>query len=363
MSKELVTALCAAALVPVSLARIADGSKVSAATCSSHGSTSIYVETDSRWLYTFALPDGREEWRTELPSPGPVGIPGTLSIPPCGHEGYAVVGSGYGHPAQLVPFALSSGRLRRPISIGLPGQVEISPNGRTAYVANSGDIEGLSAPGGSSVTPVDLVDGRALRPIALPGEPGGIALNPKGTELLVSLLNRGAVATVSTHTMRISALITLPEPPSGDDVGGPLVVDPKNDLALVGNLQQDLGAPAGLINVINLEKGDAEAPIPLVTGTNSVSALAISSGGQSLFANVYWGVSPVNVKDRTVGQFLPDSTAATAMVVSPDGHTLYIGRDVPNRPRGSLVTITGAATRPMKSLDTTITALAIADGS
>ena len=300
--------------------------------CPSTTRPTLFADTDAGFLYAIDPVSGHQDWVTHLPQP--IDQPYTLSVPTCGDEGYVVTGSGFGQSAlasaRLFPFNLSTGRLGLPIEVGLPGQVAISPNGRRAYVANSGDLEGLETPGGSSITPVNLVTHRALRPIRLPGQPGGIALIDHGARLLVSLMDKGAVIAVSTATGKLGPVVAFPRTSQGLDVGGPIAIDPSDAIALIGNLGQDLVVPAPVINVVHLHSMTPEAPIDLPT--QGGAQLAVAGDGQWAFATGASGVIPIDLATRTAGSPFRDTGDSVALVASPTHQLLYLGQATAGEP-------------------------------
>jgi DNA-binding beta-propeller fold protein YncE len=300
--------------------------------CSSTTRPTLFADTDAGFLYAIDPVSGHQEWVTQLPQP--VDQPYTLSVPACGADGYVVTGSAFGQSApasaRLFPFDLSTGRLGPPVEVGLPGQVAVAPNGRRAYVANSGDLEGLETPGGSSITPVDLVTHRALRPIRLPGQPGGIALIDRGARLLVSLMDKGAVIAVSTATGKLGPVVAFPRTSQGLDVGGPIAVDPADGIALIGNLGQDLVIPAPVINVVDLRSMAPEAPIDLPT--QGGAELAVAGDGQWAFATGASGVIPIDLATRTAGSPFRDTGDPVALVASPTHQIVYVGQGTAGEP-------------------------------
>jgi DNA-binding beta-propeller fold protein YncE len=129
--------------------------------CGSPHQQTLFADTSAKtdgFLYAFKVPSGKVAWRTRLPGSPVYGD--SLSVLACRPTGYVVVvGSRSTGLARLIPFATSTGTLGHPINVGLPGQVAISPSGRTAYVANSGELAGMYGPVGRTITPVDLVSG------------------------------------------------------------------------------------------------------------------------------------------------------------------------------------------------------------
>jgi hypothetical protein len=183
----------------LSLSRAVAAPAATVSSCSSDpGPQTAYVATDGGQLSVIALPGGHQEWSVHLPRSFSMAMSVTLAR--CAPVGSVLAGSRYKGPAALIRFALSDGSLRRPIPVGLPGAVSISPNGSTAYVANSGGLEGLLGPTGTTVTPVDLSTGRRLRAIGVGGQPGGSAITPNGSTVLVPL-TKGSCDTRGSGSM------------------------------------------------------------------------------------------------------------------------------------------------------------------
>ncbi len=296
----------------------------------------LFADTAAGVLYAIKVPGGAVVWQTTLPG-APYDLH-SVTVPACGRTGYVIVaGSNWAGPARLIPFSTATGRLGRPIEVGLGGQIVVSADGRTAYVANSGDLLGLEAPGGTTITPVDLSSGRALRPFALPGQPGGIALFDRGTKLLVSVMDRNAVVSVSTSTGKVGPLTEFP-PPRGPydttggpyvNTGGPLVVDPRYDVAFVGNLGQDLTFPAPIVNVVDLRTMVAEQPISLGFQTDYTEDLQ-SATGNLVFVAGPRGVAALSVRARTIGPYAQNTTSALDVVTGSSKQTVYVATGTGN---------------------------------
>ena len=324
--------------------------------CDPHQGSSVFADTESGDLYRIDPADGKTVWKTQLPE-APAQL-NTLTVPACGNLGYVVTGSGYHGPAHLISFELATGKLGKPINVGLPGQVLILPGRREAYVANSGDLEGLEAPGGQSITPVDLVTGKALRPMRFPGQPAGLALYEHGSKAIVSLMNPGAVVTISTRNDHVGTPVRLPTASSGSNDGGPIVVDEAFGVALVGNLQQDLMFPSPVINVVDLKTLQPEQPISLNAKVASTSGLTVSDNDGYVYVASSEGVVPIAMRDRSVGSAVPGTGFPSALVEDPSGQTLYVGLGASGRSVAS-VPPSGRTTVPVTELDSPVLGLAV----
>jgi hypothetical protein len=127
-----------------------------------------------------------------------------VAIAPDGTDAYVYSSPSLGisqpgkpNPAWVTPISLATGRAGTPIlalanGYGGGDQIAITPDGRTAYVY-----------GEQAVVPVDLVSGRALKPIAVEfGSPlNSLSISPTGANAYVwSLANRLQPISVATST-------------------------------------------------------------------------------------------------------------------------------------------------------------------
>ncbi|HLI56591.1 MAG TPA: hypothetical protein VKY26_06085 [Actinomycetota bacterium] len=325
-----------------------------------------YLATLAGQLRAIHLPDGRALWQSSLPSS--FKTPLSLSIPRLEQLGYVLAESRHNGDAALVPFSLQSGKLGRPIEVGLPGAVAIAPDGRMAWVANSGNLEGLPGPTGTTVTPVNLRTRQRLRPIPVGGQPGGIALTPDGARLLVTLVDRQSVVPISTTGGRVGAPIPLPTSspssvPQRETDPGPIIIDEPEGVAFVGNLQEDLVFPADVTNVINLKTLRAEPPISMGPFADSAQALVATPDGRSVFSMSYLGLLRINVAARRADLAIPNSYLVSAMAI--DNHNLYVSQELysppnltdsqPKTPGYALVPINLSSMAPGPAVTTTAT--------
>ena len=93
----------------------------------------------------------------------------------------------------VTPVDLTTRRAGPPIPVGTrPQAIAVTPDGRTAYVANSGS---------GTVTPIDTATGRAGTPIRAGTGPPAIAISPDGRTAYV-LDWDGAAVTPDRHRHR-----------------------------------------------------------------------------------------------------------------------------------------------------------------
>jgi len=132
---------------------------------------------------------------------------------------------------------------------------------------------------------------------------------------------------IDVATRRIVRSIALgPERATGT-VAGVTAVSPLGTEALVGNLQVDLGAPAGVLNVVNLRSDRLESPIRLPAKIAGTRSIAFDCDGSSAFAVTGTGLVRVEIATRraspVTGQDLSfldlDGVART-----PDGDHLWL---------------------------------------
>lgn len=325
------------------------------------GVGNAYFATGHTWVSAMDLADGRERWHRGLPPA--YGHVFSISVLGCRSTGYILAARGDTGPSALIPFSVATGDLGAPIPfVGRPGAVAISRNAAMAYVANSGDLAGLAAAPGTSVTPVDLRRRRAMRPIAVGGSPGGISLSPNTSTLLVSLfnsVNSDSLVPISTRSLKVGAPVRFPLSTEqvGQTVPGPVAVNHADGVALVGNLQMDLGQPAAVLNVVDLKSGRTEAAIPL-GGRYRGSSEIISIPGERSVVDVGGGlVTIVSLANRSVTAAVPGTDAA----VGPGGQTLYVQQIGPG-PAARLVSISatsGTVERTIAPLPATSHALTV----
>lgn len=318
-----------------------------------------YFATAGAGVSAMDLADGRVSWHRGLPLPYELAL--AISVSGCRSTGYILAARGINGPSALIPFSVVSGDMGVPIPFaGSPGAVAISWPEEMAYVANSGNLVGLvAAPPEDSVTPVDLRLRRALRPVAVGGDPGGITLAPGTSTLLVSLLGPESLVPISTRSRTVGVPIRIPTPSDqvGQTVPGPVTVDGTDGVALVGNLQEDLGQPAAVLNVVDLKSRRTEAAIPL-GGRYRGSGELISVPGERSVVDVGAGlVTIVSLSTRSATATVPGFGVAAG----PGGRTLYVEQHGPGS-AARLVSISAASgmvERTIAPLPATSGALAV----
>jgi len=134
---------------------------------------------------------------------------GAIAFSPSGRALY-VINRG-GKTVIVMRTTSNTGRTRIKIpanSPGIPFNIGITPNGKTAYVVD-GKYE--AKPGENSVVPIDLATNTALTPIKIwaPGLADGLVIAPDGRSAYV--LSSRAVTPIDTATNEAEATINLPQ--------------------------------------------------------------------------------------------------------------------------------------------------------
>jgi DNA-binding beta-propeller fold protein YncE len=173
-------------------------------------------------------------------------------------------------PGSLIPIRAGSATVSLPTAVGYsPQSLTVSPDGRTAYVLDSYDAEG-SVDGPGAIVPVNLATGAAGKAIK-------VGLNPQG-----------------------------------------ITIAPDGQRAWVPNATIDTGEPTGI------------TPVDLVTGTTGptihvpVINLTVTPDGAWLYATTNSGLVRIDASTGLATTIGLGGTAPAALLVSPDGKTLYV---------------------------------------
>jgi DNA-binding beta-propeller fold protein YncE len=113
----------------------------------------------------------------------------SVGVTPKGTRAYAlVVGSDeVGSPGVLVPISTTTNTTGKAIGVGVnPSTFAFNPNGRYAYVVDGFDAATTAPNAPGTITPVNLADEAAGRPIKVGTNPGSIAITPNGQSAYVT---------------------------------------------------------------------------------------------------------------------------------------------------------------------------------
>ncbi len=206
-------------------------------------------------------PDGRHLYVTHNPPPGDSSFEDTVSQ-------YSVAANG-----ALTPMSPSS------VTVGDdPEAMAVSPNGRTAYVANWGDgtLSVLSIGAGGELTPKATIDANL-------DEAAGVALTPDGRSLYVANWDSNNVAqfrVLSDGSLTPMATATLPAGQEPDFVA----VTPNGKHAYVTNYEDGtvseyaIGASGGLSPLGHVTAGAAESNMYSATIAPNGSTIYVPTG-------------------------------------------------------------------------------------
>jgi DNA-binding beta-propeller fold protein YncE len=268
----------------------------------------------------------------------PASAPTGTTLPPLPPDVVALVtligsGSAIGTGTSLYGVDLSGGAstAAKTFAVGtFPDAVTVTPNGKTALVANYGD---------GTVTPINLLSGKVLPAIQAGSGPAGVAVTPNGKMAYVTDAGSAPIGTTITPidlvTDKPLSPITVGAGPQG------IVISPDGSTAWVSLagavVQGQSGAVGSAVVSVNLATKAVSAPISV---GNAPLALALSNGGQTLWvANSYSGsVTPITTGTRVAGTPIAVNGAPDALVVSPDGQTVYVADETSSVAKGNNVT-------------------------
>jgi DNA-binding beta-propeller fold protein YncE len=197
-----------------------------------------------------------------------------VGVAPDGKEAYAIaVGSDeMGSPGRLVPINTSTNVAGAAINVGTdPQSIAFNPNGKFAYVVDGFDAATTPANAPGTITPVNLAEGVAGRPIKVGTNPGSIAITPDGRTAYVA--------------------------DSNSITGNPTTITP-----------------------INLSTNTPERTVHV-----AARAIAVTLNGQTAFALTSTGVVPIatatNIPGRLIGL---GGGVPQAIALAPDGQTAWV---------------------------------------
>jgi DNA-binding beta-propeller fold protein YncE len=113
----------------------------------------------------------------------------SIGVAPNGKKAYAVVvgTDEAGSPGLLVPITTATNDIGKAISVGVdPQAIAFNPNGKYAYVVDGFDAATTAPNAPGTITPVNLAEGAAGKPIKVGTNPGSIAITPNGRTAYVA---------------------------------------------------------------------------------------------------------------------------------------------------------------------------------
>jgi YVTN family beta-propeller protein len=239
------------------------------------------------------------------------------------HPTAFVVNSG----GTVTPIGLTTRRAGKPIKVGAnPQAIAITPDGRTAYVANYGS---------NTVTPINTSTRQAGTPIPVGKQPRAIAITPNGRTAYVLDWGSAAVTPISTATNRAAPPIPVGSYPFA------IAIAPDGRTAYVASYGSNTVTP------ISVATGRPGRAVPAGQAPNS---LAVTPGSTKVF--VTGGdsdtVTPITAATGRAGRGIPVGYSPAAVAISPSGGTAYVVNTI----SGTLTpvsTATGVAGRPIRT--------------
>jgi len=256
--------------------------------------------------------------------------PDAIAITPNGKTAY-VANSGSG---TVTPINTATNTPLKAIKVGpSAGPIAITPNGKTAYVTS----------GEHTVTPINTATNTALKPITVGDGPSAIAITPNGKTAYVVNVFSSTVTPINTATNTALKAIKIGKP------------------AVVGSTPTIVITPNGKTAYIS-DPSTAAQITPIATATNTAlkpikaggypGTMAITPNGRTLYVLTYSGVTPIQTATNTAGKVIPLKGALSHIAITPNGRTAYIVNDVfePGNTPGTVIPLqiaTGTPGRPI----------------
>ncbi len=262
-----------------------------------------------------------------------------------------------------------------------PFAIAVTPDGKSAYVANMGAMlttssqtagaalyAGTKVIDSHTVTPIDLVTGKPGGAINSGPGPGAVAVTPDGRWAYVA--NSGAP---NNYSGTVSGTVT-PINTATNSPGRPIPVGPgPMAIAITPNGQEAYVANAGWWN----HPGRTVTPINLLTnrpgpaipvGVGPLGIAITPDGRWAYVANSGWGhadtVTPINLVTNTPGPAIPAGPGPDYIAITPDGHWAFVadGGDL-SGPSDLLTPINLLTNRPARPIKVGLApgALAVAE--
>jgi YVTN family beta-propeller protein len=203
----------------------------------------------------------------------------------------------------VTPISLATRRAGKPIKVGAnPEGIAVTPNGRTAYVANYGS---------NTVTPIDTATRQAGQPISVGGRPFAIAVTPNGRTAYVANYGSGTVTPIDTATNHAGQPIKAGLHPRA------IAITPNGRTAYVLDW--------GSATVTPIDTATNQAGQPIKAGLHP-RAIAITPNGRTAYV-LDWGsatVTPIDTATNQAGPPIRVGSYPFAIAIAPNGRTAYV---------------------------------------
>ena len=189
-----------------------------------------------------------------------------------------------------------------------------------AYIPNKGS---------GNVSVVNCNNGTVVQTIPVGTSPNAVAISPDGTKVYVTNQSSNNVSVISTATNTVIATIAI-----GTPVGS-LCISPDGNTLYVASYNNNPGS----ISIINTLTNTVSSTISVGYFINS---MCISPDGSRVYVSYSNVIAVISTAINTIVATINSNTVlgyASAMVVSPNGTTLYV-----NNPNYSSVVVVNAIT-------------------
>ena len=237
-------------------------------------------------------------------------------------------------PNAVIPVSAVTHKVGKPIEFGrqVPMEMVITPNGKTVYVLPDG---------GNEIIPIATATNTLEKPIKAGQGVGGpyqMAITPDGKTLYdVSWTRRGP-----SYVIPILTATNTPEKPikiqNADTVGVLMNPDGKTVYAFAQST-------TGTTEIVPISTA-TNTPRKAVSTGQTDGAVAIAPGGQVLYLIDYGpnGVIPFSTTTNTAGKLIKVDGMPSAIAFSPNGNTAYVASEPSQKPAVTCTGQTGVVT-------------------
>jgi YVTN family beta-propeller protein len=186
-----------------------------------------------------------------------------------------------------------------------PKGVSVAPNGKTAYVANSGS---------NNVSVIDTSTNTVTDTVKVGFDPDGIAISPDGKKIYVANSGSNNVSVIDTATNTLKATVPVGNTPMG------IAVTPDGKKVYVANYGNNT-VPEDTISIIDTATN-------MVTSTVYVGehpwGVAVSPDGKKVYVTTYYYVSVIDTATNTIIATVDVRKRPKEVVVNPTGTKVYV---------------------------------------